>query len=644
MRCPSIVHALTPSLLSLTLLAGRAGAASAGSGDRADALISAAEQAATSLPDVTVHDSGTWDTVTDCGYRGPSYLCFHVGRFWVDLSVANLARDKTVGIVWTDDGWVTQHSSLARYEGSLDFGRERWGVEVTFHGGHTPSYGRTVQYAAFVTQSGDTSWDPLNDHVINRGELDLADPVQVRDTSFTCDPARGGAVMSGRVRVVNLARDKQVTLRVTSDGWRTSRDVEATWQTGNDFAFTVADLGVPEQVAYAVRYRVAGVELWGNDRGRNVVHDLAPRFTEGTGGGLGSGAEDLSGNYQAVVWASGALPVESITCLLDGAPLPRCDTSTWSTGGSASGHLSTSSLADGYHRLSFTAAVCGGHQTTHSIPFTVHNRVTVEGPWQPQREASPPAPVSIARDAGNRIFVLYADGSVTRHDAFGEASTRVVPDEPRSITAQRRQITVDDQGRILVLSAGEGRPVVHRYLGDGNVDTSFGGAGQAPLGSGELCVDHIGLAGDRVYGVDRCQGEIVGLDAGGKAIPTTRLNGSVDVGLCGDGKSLWVVGDTEIEQLQPGPSGLVEVGSTPVQRPTYSPALACTGGALTVHSEGRIFAVDASGTFTELWTTGGFDAPDLPGNLDHGSPIARLDDGSVLGLHGGKIDRLIPVP
>ena len=70
MRCSSIIHALTPSLLSLTLLAGRAGAASAGSGDRADALIGAAEQAATTLPDVTVHDSGTWDTVTDCGYRG----------------------------------------------------------------------------------------------------------------------------------------------------------------------------------------------------------------------------------------------------------------------------------------------------------------------------------------------------------------------------------------------------------------------------------------------------------------------------------------------------------------------------------------------------------------------------------------------
>ena len=636
MRCPSILHALTPSLLALSLLAGCVGAAH-------EEEAGVAAEAIESLPAVTVYDSGTWDSTTDCGYNGVTYQCFYVGRFWIDLSVKNLGYNKTVGVVWTDDDWATQHTSYAGYEGGLDFGREKWGVEATFHGGYQPSYNHTVKYAVFATQNGQTSWDPLNNHVINSGELDLAQPIQVLSTGFSYDPARGGTVMDGVVRVVNLAYDKQVTVRVTKDGWRSYADVDATWQSGNDFAFSAPNLGtVPERVEYAVRYRVAGVELWDDNHGQNYTYDVAPRFYEPTYYSLTSGATNLSGNYQAYVWAGGALPVSGLSCRLDGAPLTTCDTYSWGSGGSAYASLSTAGLTDGAHQIEITASVAGGYQTSHTIPFTVQNRVTVDGGWAPGAEASP---VSLARDSGNRIYVLHADGSVTRHDTPGAAGTLLVAADPQTSGAYHRQITVDDQGRLHVLREGDSGAVIRRYLSDGSADTTFGNAGTAALGSISYCVDEIGLAGGNVYAVDHCQGVIAGLDASGGALPGTPIDSTIFYGgFCGDGQSLWLVGDAVIERYQPSAGGLVQVSTTAAGQATYSPSLACTGGALTAHYDSRVFTIDSAGGFTELWHTGGYGTHDFPGRLDYGSPLARLDDGSILGLHNGKIDRLTPTP
>lgn len=644
MRRPSISRTLTSTLLSLSLLAGCAGSHETTAG--LEEATGTAEQAVSGLPNVTVYDSGSWDTVTDCGMRGISYQCFYVGRFWVDLSVANLAYDKAVGIVWTDDGWTTQHTSYAGYKQSLGGGREKWGLDVTFFGGYTPSYGRTVEYAVFATQDGQTAWDPLDNHFINHGELDLAQPIQVLSTSFSYDPARGGTVMDSTVRVLNLAYQKQVTLRVTSDGWQTFRDLDATWQTGNDFAVTVPSLGmVPGQVEYAVRYRVAGAELWDNNNGQNYLFDVAPHFQESTWADLKSGAAGVSGNYSPYVWLSGLLPVSTLTCSLDGAPLAACDDWIYGTGGGATGYLSTAGLTDGAHLVTFNAGITGGYQTSYDIPFTVQNRVTVSAPWQPRSEATPPAPAAMASDSAGALFVLYGDGSVTRHDGFGQAATLLVPGDPGLAVGSGVDLAVDSQGRIYVLWNADGSPVVRRYLADGSADATFGSAGAASLGVYRYSVARLGLAGGNAYVMDTAQGVISGLDASGNVLADQSLGSATyGTGFCGDGQSLWLVTQTGIEQYQPGATGLALLGSTPVSTGPYAPSVACAGGALTLLGNGQLYAVDAGGGLTSLWNVGGYSSYELPGKLDDRSPIVRMDDGSVLGLQQGRIDRFARLP
>ena len=78
------------------------------------------------------------------------------------------------------------------------------------------------------------------------------------------------------VRVLNLAFGKDVFLRVTSDGWRTFRDVPASF--GNCVSSTTerffAAVAVPSYepgaaIEFAVGYRVNNQEFWDSNGGRN---------------------------------------------------------------------------------------------------------------------------------------------------------------------------------------------------------------------------------------------------------------------------------------------------------------------------------------------------------------------------------------
>lgn len=637
MHRPSLTRALAPSLLSALLLAGCSGAAPGES--EADTGI--AEEAISSLPAVTVQDSGTWDTVTDCGYYGAAYSCFYANHFWIDLSVANLAYSKTVGVIWTDDGWKTNHTSYAAYKAGLPYGREKWGLDVTFSGGlNQSSYSRTVEYAVFATQNGQTAWDPLDNHLLNHGELNLAHPDRVLDTSFTYDRGRGGTVMSGTVTVLNLAYDKQVTIRATTDGWQTSRDVDATWTQGNDFAFTVPNLGLvpPAMVQYAIRYRTAGVEIWDNNGGANYAYDVAPRFSESTWTDLSSGAQGLSGIYQSYVSVSGGLPLSDITCTLDGQPVGSCNPYTYAAYGGASALLSTAGLADGAHTLGFAAHVTGGYVANYSLPFTVQNRVSVAAPFA----LSAPA-VALARDAASKLYVLYGDGSVTRHDGYGQAGTLVVTADPQLASSSYHDLAVDPQGRIHTLWNADGTAQIRRYLADGTLDATFAG-GMVSVGPSQYCTNELALAGGNVYALDGCSGILRGFDGQGAALPDTGLGNAYGAGVCGDGNQVWVAAQDQILEYQVGASGLTLAATHAASGIAYSPRLACTGGALRVLGGGHLSAVDASFALTPLWSTGSYSGTGLAGYLDYNSPLVRLADGSLVGLANGTLQQLTPLP
>lgn len=86
--------------------------------------------------------------------------------------------------------------------------------------------------------------------------------------------------VSGAVRVRNVAFEKQVAVRYTFSGWRSTHEVQARWrgpagaQGSEDvfaFGFPVPPflLELGSQVHFALRYRVAGAEYWDNNGGRD---------------------------------------------------------------------------------------------------------------------------------------------------------------------------------------------------------------------------------------------------------------------------------------------------------------------------------------------------------------------------------------
>lgn len=82
-----------------------------------------------------------------------------LSSFWVDLSVANLAYDKQVGVLWSLDGWKTHELALASFEhDALGGGREQWGVDVTLPKGAQRD--SVVELAAFATMAGQSWLDP----------------------------------------------------------------------------------------------------------------------------------------------------------------------------------------------------------------------------------------------------------------------------------------------------------------------------------------------------------------------------------------------------------------------------------------------------------------------------------------------------
>lgn len=79
--------------------------------------------------------------------------------------------------------------------------------------------------------------------------------------------------LHGIVRVFNLTYSKEVTVRWSHDGWRTSHDTCAVFCSNDGdtdrFAFELPING--DNVTFAIRYRTEEREFWDNNRGKNYT-------------------------------------------------------------------------------------------------------------------------------------------------------------------------------------------------------------------------------------------------------------------------------------------------------------------------------------------------------------------------------------
>lgn len=605
---------------------------------------------------VELLDQGHWSRTLGC-----SGICVGEYSFWVDIAVRNDAFHKQVGVLWTNNGWATMQTAWAHHEEPLGDGWERWGVDVVI--GQFTARPREIEFAVFATMNGVTSWDPYNNYYVYQSVSPTA-PVR-RLTSEVHDEAGVGGVLTGTVRVFDLAFEKQVTVRYTTDGWATSHDVDASWLQAEDWGFRVEGLGqgdaLPEFVEYAVRYRVGGAEhgdgeYWDNNGGQNYRHRMAPVFEPG------HGFYDLERPLSGILALHGSfrtdMPVASVESRIDGGDWQPLRLLTFST----------AELGHGPHRFEQRVTLRGGAQAVGAIPFTVENRIQPLDTWvAPQLDEAgrplvdPPGTGSawaIGTDAADRVYLLRDDvagtSRVVRHDAWGQTDGGFLFD-PFPLWTRPEHIVVTPEGAVYAIVAWNDK-AIFRFGPDGHLDAGFGADGRLDLGGtydgAPFCYAGAGALGpDHLYVLDTCNARVVRFTKDGQLRGTLafpQADPSIPAALLHDGTALWVLQAATLHRLEDGPGQpLVIAQSVPLDGVRFNSAQglvrAADGRFWAGNGQDSLVAFQADGTVEAIWWSTDTTDP-LPGQFHLPQGVALLADDSVvvLGAEGARVPRFSP--
>lgn len=566
---------------------------------------------------VKVIDQGNWSELLACS--GQCEQRFH---FWADLSVRNDAYQKDVGALWSKDGWATSQTAHASYVADLGGGFEKWHVEAVI--GEGTSQPAEVEFAAFATMNGTTSWDGNNNYYVYQS-VSADAPVRMLHAGLSYT-SRGGVTLSGAARVFDLAYQKVVSVRYSTDGWATSHEVGATWTSANDWSFKAAGIAkgkpLPSAVEFAVRYQVGGQEFWDNNHGQNYRLLLEPAFQPNTG--WVPSLENLSGIITlGSTWQTN-LPVSGYSA--------RLDTGSWKTGPNFT--FSTLGLSDGAHQVSFKISIQGGYTATASIAFTVKNRITPLEAWQPTYADAKPgsiAPWTLAAGSDGKVYVNWSDGKAARYDAWGTTSAPLIYDAAASGI---QGIAVDDQGRLVGFGTYPSFSLF-RFGTDGHLDASFGTNGATDLtgpfdGSSICWVSAVAALGGHVQVADSCNERILDFDGSGHFLAATPVGSATAVvGLGVANGALYAASQDGLTKLELGRGGLQVTGTVSVPGLNGPAGVASAGGHLwVVDNISRLTALESDGSIDSSWQ-GGTGSFGLKGELPLARGVAALADGSI---------------
>lgn len=582
---------------------------------------------------VQLLDAGPYRTI-----RGCSGICVSTYSFWADIAVRNDAFTKVVGVRYSWDGWRTYKVAWATYEGDLGGGFERWGLDVEL-GTSTQQPYREVELAVFAEMNGVTHWDPKNDYYVYESVLPKR-PVRLLSSVARYDAQRGG-VVSGRVRVFDLAYEKQVTLLYTTDDWRTAGEVAARYEAGDDWAFEITDLvgpggRLPDVVRFAVRYDVAGQTYWDNNGGLDYERRLHPRFDERPDGPTDA---PRSGISWPGATARSDIPVARTEIRVDGGP--------WLAGDRL--QLSSQVLGDGWHDLDVRATLEGEYQAVHTLRFETRDRLVPRDAWFPTPDVvlsgHTNAAWDVRQDSQGRLLVLWDSGRVGRYAGFGDLNAPELF-EALSVPYQLFYIAVDHQDRVYAVTGA--RQLV-RWGADGRLDAGFAPTDlSGVVGSSAFCSVGQPVAGpDALYIPDTCNHRVLRFDLDG------HFTGEVGVGRPGavgvpvhaahDGQALWVAAQGDLVRLVDTQSG----GLVEDRRLTFSEPLDPSGvvvrpggGFYVTTQENTLAVVDAGGAVLTRWSGGPRGAP-YAGAFNLGRAPLVLGDGAVtvLGVDGATVAR-----
>ncbi|MDX9724211.1 MAG: carbohydrate-binding protein [Myxococcota bacterium] len=591
---------------------------------------------------VGVVDSGYWTRVLGC-----SGICVLELNFWVDLAVRNDAFQKDVGILWTADGWATVNTAHAVYEGPLEAGYERWGLDLSVGQYLSYSIPNEIEYAVFATMGGVTHWDPLNNYFIMK-KVSREEPVRLLSSEVHMEA--GQAVMTGAVRVFNLGFEKEVAIRYSLDDWQSWQEVPAEWDEREDWRFRIEGLGstaaLPSHVRFAVRYTVNGADYWDNNRNQDYEHKLAPSFQ------AGFSFADLSQAMSGILTESG----QFVTDLPLSGMQARLGTGAWHEGSALT--FSTEGLNDGEHFVEFELSLHGGGSVSELVPVQVENRLSPLQDWTPSAaDGGVQVPLGTswsATAAHDDLYVLssgWLHNVVLRYDSFGAAAPVQVFDAfptPSSVWT----ISVDPLRRVYGVDNNNAK--LFRLGADGHLDASFGVGGVLSL-SGNYAGQSICYPGDlevdanHLFLLDTCNRRLLVFSHSGSLVTTVNMpDGSSYVPgalfLASDG--LWVVQYDRLHLITS-----TTPGSFTISRTILLDFELNNVGGLTRTPDGRFWAshghaaLSVFGEDGELdgrwWGTTGGNASGLSGAFELPHVTELLPDGSVmvLGASGPQLVR-----
>lgn len=140
-----------------------------------------------------------------------------------DVFVRNLARDKTVDLVMTTDGWKSSRLVHAWYQDGAENGYEKWSFSELV------SRDDKIEFSVAYTAVGKTYWDNNRGH---NYQLDASDFFTSNHIPPLCQISFGEATTAGDVTMQIKARNVsfQKTVSASWDvDWGTTAQAEAHW-------------------------------------------------------------------------------------------------------------------------------------------------------------------------------------------------------------------------------------------------------------------------------------------------------------------------------------------------------------------------------------------------------------------------------
>jgi hypothetical protein len=191
------------------------------------------------------------------------------------IEVESLGLEKRVAVRYQkNDG--TWGDVLARYVGPSRPGAELWSFE-TEPKTYSSRLGTEFPFAVSYTVNGQTYWDNNGnrDYRLGGGPRTFSPSFLLANAPMAVLESRWqSGRLSGQVVLKNLAFEKQLRVRYSTDGWRTAKEVFGAYQyttsvEGEYWSFAVDLDPNATRVDFALAYTANGTTYWDNNASQN---------------------------------------------------------------------------------------------------------------------------------------------------------------------------------------------------------------------------------------------------------------------------------------------------------------------------------------------------------------------------------------